>query len=213
MACPHPASVSANFRPRLGLRLRPSPKGCMVLNESAWGYPLRRGLRHRSAAEGVSGGRRCPEDGHLAEDTLQHFLDRMGQAVMQERFDDYAEGVHLPFFILTSAVSLTVTTIEDLRDGFDDFVEMIQSRGVTDMIRTVIAARAESPGRIVGIYRTRLEGDAGLVLPEFYSRMWLERVDGVWKATKIHNTTADTRWPMLMSRVAPLSEPPEDLLK
>ena len=132
---------------------------------------------------------------------------------MQERFDDYVTGVHLPLSILTSVASITVSTLDDLQDGYDDFIEMIQSRGVTDMVRTVIEAREDGPDRIVGVYCTRLMGSGQLVIPEFYSRMWLLRVDGVWKATKIQNTTKDPRWPLLLNRVPPLQEPPEELLQ
>jgi hypothetical protein len=44
-----------------------------------------------------------------------------------------------------------------------------------------------------------------LALPRFHSKMWIGCYDGVWKAIRIHNTTKDTRWPMLMTRLA--SEP------
>ena len=70
----------------------------------------------------------------LARSILQSYLDEVGAAVLAERFDLYSAHVQLPLSILTSSANLTVSTVEDLQDGFDDFVDMLQSHGVTDMI-------------------------------------------------------------------------------
>lgn len=149
----------------------------------------------------------------LADQVLQTYLDEMSDFVMRERFEEYLARVHLPLHILTSDANLTVPTVQDLQDGFDDFIEMIQSRGVTDMLRIVMDAAYEGPDRIVGIYETNLLNGSDHVVPAFYSKMWLIRKDGVWQATKIHNTTRDARWPMLLTRVQPVKWPPEELLE
>jgi hypothetical protein len=135
----------------------------------------------------------------------------MADAVIAGRFDIYSAGVQLPFSIVTSAASLRVTTIEDLEEGFDDFAEMVLSRGVTKIVQTVQFADFESNDRIVGVHRTQLVDGPRLVLPEFYSKMWISCFDGVWKATKNHNTTGDTRWPMLLTRLDTETSPPEEL--
>lgn len=132
---------------------------------------------------------------------LQAYLDDIGAAVLTERFEDYAARVHLPLSILTSAASLKVATLDDLQDGFDDFIEMLQSQGVTDMIRTVKAAVFQGNDHIVGIYETRLLAERRQVVPTFHSKMWIGCYDGVWKAIKIHNTTKETRWPLLLTRL------------
>ena len=134
---------------------------------------------------------------------LQVYLDEIGRAVMAERFDDYASRVQLPLRILTSSANLRIDTIEDLQDGFDDFVEMLQSNGVTDMVRTVKAAVFQGNTHVVGIYETRLMAEAVQVLPSFHSKMWIGCYDGVWKAVKIHNTTNEARWPMRLTRLSP----------
>lgn len=142
---------------------------------------------------------------------LQDYLDAIGAAVMEERFEDYAARVELPLSLLTSAASLTVATLDELMEGFDDFVAMIQSYGVTDLVREVQAASRLGPDQLVGVYETRLMNGNRLVLPTFHSKMWLQRRDGIWKADKIHNTTNEARWPMLLTRLAPHPWPPEEL--
>lgn len=147
----------------------------------------------------------------LASEILQTFLTRMANAVVAGRFEIYSAGVQLPFTILTSAASLSVTTIEDLEEGFDEFTEMVLSRGVTKIVQTVKVATFESNDRIVGIHQTKLMDGSRLVLPDYYSKMWITNFDGVWKATKTHNTTKDTRWPILLTRLETEPWPPEEL--
>ena len=142
---------------------------------------------------------------------LQGYLDQIGSAVMQERFEDYAAMVDLPLNILTSSANLTVATFDDLSDGFDDFVAMMHSYDVTDLIREVKVAGYLDSGQIVGVYETRLMNGPRLVLPTFHSKMWLRHRDGAWKAHKIHNTTNEARWPMLLTRLDTAFWPPEEI--
>lgn len=138
-----------------------------------------------------------------ASTILQSYLDEMAKAVMNEWFEDYAAGIQLPLSILTSSASITVATRPDLEDGFDDFVAMIRSHGVTHMDRKVQAATFQGNDHIVGVYETRLMADEKLALPVFHSKMWIGSYDGRWKAIKIHNTTNEARWPMLLTRLSP----------
>lgn len=133
---------------------------------------------------------------------LQTYLDEMTRAVMNDWLDEYAARVQLPLSILTSSANLTVKTRADLEDGFDDFTDMIRSLGVTEMIRTVHGAKFQGNDHIVGVYETRLMAGDKLAVPVFHSKMWIGRYDGRWKAIKIHNTTKDARWPMLLTRLA-----------
>lgn len=136
-----------------------------------------------------------------ASTILQAYLDDMGKAVMNEWFEEYAARIQLPLNILTSSANITVSSRADLEDGFYDFVEMIRSQSITDMLRTVQAATFQGNDHIVGVYETRLMAGDKLALPVFHSKMWIGCYDGVWKAIKIHNTTNETRWPLLLTRL------------
>lgn len=138
-----------------------------------------------------------------ASTILQSYLDEMGKAVMNEWFEVYAERIELPLNILTSAANLTIRTRAELEEGFDDFSEMLRSQGVTDMLRTVQAATFQGNDHIVGVYETRLMAGEKLAMPIFHSKMWIGCYDGVWKAVKIHNTTKEARWPLLLTRLSP----------
>lgn len=155
---------------------------------------------------------RGPGSMHATE-ILQKFLDDIGNAVMQERFEDYCAAIRLPLNILTVSASLNITTVEDLQDGFDDFTDMIQSRGISTMIRVVMDAWFETPDEIIGIYETNLMKSDAHAVPRFYSKMWLGRFEGAWQTTKIHNTINDSRWPILMTNIQPAQWPPKELLQ
>jgi len=171
-------------------------------NGSAWDEDT--GRRSRTSLEWGS---------MLATEILQKFLDDIGKAVLQERFEDYCAGIRLPLNILTSSASLNIATVEDLEDGFDDFTDMIQSRGISTMIRVVMDAWFETPDQIVGIYETNLMKGEQHAVPRFYSKMWLGRFEGVWQTTRIHNTINDSRWPILMNNIQPAQWPPKELLQ
>jgi len=147
-----------------------------------------------------------------AAEILQRFVNHMGDAVMTEQFEPYLAGVHLPLNIVTSSANLTVDTVEDLVDGFDDFCDMMQSLGVSDMVRTVMEARFDGTDQIVGIYETNLMNGNRHVVPPFFSKIWIGRHDGVWQASKIHNTTYNARWPIPMHQVEAAHWPPKESL-
>lgn len=142
---------------------------------------------------------------------LQTFLDDVGAMVMDRRFEDYAAMIELPLCILTSSARLTISSLDDLEDGFDAFADMLQSIGVTEMNRTVKHARLLGNDHIVGIYETQLMNGTRQVLPTFHSKMWIGVYDGRWKAIRINNTTNDSRWPMLLTRLAPHQWQPEEI--
>lgn len=132
---------------------------------------------------------------------LQDYLDRAGKAVLDNRFEIYRSLVQLPLELQTSSARLRVTTEEELLEGFDDYTDMLRGHGVTDMLRRVQVARFQGNEHIVGIYDTRLMAGGRQVLPTFHSKMWIGAYDGVWKAIRINNTTKETRWPVLLTRL------------
>jgi hypothetical protein len=132
---------------------------------------------------------------------------------MADRFDDYQAHIHMPFNLVTSAANLFVTDLADLESGFGDFVDMLASQRVDAMIRVVKEARRHGPDEVSGIYETNLLAGGRRVVPAFFSRIWLHRFDGVWKATKIRNTTRDNRWPIQLHNVQSAAWPPLEILK
>lgn len=136
-----------------------------------------------------------------ASETLQRFLDDVALALTLGNFEAYRACVELPLSIVTSAARLLVRTEDELAEGFDELCDMLCCRGATDVRLNVLQARFDGSDRLIGVYESRYLGDGRPLVPTFYSRIWLERRDGAWKATKVHNTTSETRWPILLTRI------------
>ena len=114
----------------------------------------------------------------------------------------YEQLVLLPFNLETSKANLVVTTAKDLQDGFDDFTDMLESQGTTDMIRSVKRAHYTRDGDVVGEYETELLKGSQRVVPPFRSNIRIRNTGGVWAAVAISNNTTSQRWPVLIPRVA-----------
>lgn len=136
-----------------------------------------------------------------AQETLQRFLDDVALALASGNSDRYRACVELPLLIVTSAATLLVRTEDELVEGFDELSDMLCCRGATEIRLSELQARFDGHDRLIGVYESRYLCDGRPLVPTFYSRIWLVRRDGAWRATRVHNTTSETRWPILLTRM------------
>lgn len=129
----------------------------------------------------------------IAHRILQDYLDAVGRAVMEDDFATYADHVSIPFVLATAATTLVIKSVEELEHGFDSFVELIQSQGVTDYVRAVESAVMTDDGLISGRYVTHLLSDGTPRHPSFASRIGLRHEDDRWRAVTIANDLANAR--------------------
>ncbi len=133
---------------------------------------------------------------------LQDYLDRVGQAVMDEDYEVYADQVSLPFRLITEITTLVISTQAELESGFEAFAEMMQSQKVTDYIRLVDSAVQLDEDLISGRYVTHILSNGNRVMPAFCSQIVIRREDGKrWRAASIANSMKNARWPILLPRV------------
>lgn len=130
---------------------------------------------------------------------LQTYLDEIAKAVMAGDFASYQAGVALPFHLVTHSANLTITTEAALREGFETFRAMLQTRRVTDYIRLVESSQFLDPELMTGRYVTHLISGGMRVLDPFLSQITLRLVEGRWRAASITNALANSRWPFLIS--------------
>jgi hypothetical protein len=156
------------------------------------------GRRHRPDRRRFAG----KEPSLQPDDILQSHLDAVGVAVLTGNSDAGAALFQLPFSIVTASASLKIVTSEDLLDGLDDFAAMLRSYGVTEMRHRVRVASFQDGEHVVGVYETRLMDPRRQALPTFHSRMLIGRRGADWQTISVHNTTNETRWPMLLTRLS-----------
>ena len=129
-------------------------------------------------------------------------LNDRAAAVMAGDFLACRSRVVAPFHLMTHRESLSLSTDDDLREGFDSFCALLKSQRVTDFIRLVGGAQLLDPGLIKGRFITHVIAGAMRFIDPFPSQMTLRRVDGRWRATSVTNALAKSRWPLLMASPA-----------
>jgi len=127
---------------------------------------------------------------------FERVVDRMAESCMAGDWPAFRDGMILPFTLHTAGATLVVKDEIQLRQGFDNFVQMLRVQGVTDYIRPVLDADCPAPDRLDGIYESHLLRNAVRVVPSYRSRAQLRRVDGLWRFERIVNTWENDRWPV-----------------
>jgi hypothetical protein len=135
-----------------------------------------------------------------ARDILQRVVDEVGATLMTGDWDTYAGQVLLPFTLQTGRATMVIETVDDLREGFNRFHEMIVVQKLTDYIRLVETAQHTAPDMIEGIYVSHLMRHAHRVVEPYRSTMWLREVNGRWKIPHIRNELNNASWPLLTPR-------------
>ncbi len=143
-----------------------------------------------------------------ATQILQAYLDTVSDHVLQGDFDGYQRGVALPFHLVTTDTNVVVTSVEQLREGFDHFRAMLLSQQVTAYIRQVATALLLDERLISGHYTTHVIAGGTRIMAPFPSQIVLRHgEEHGWRGTSIANGAKNVRWPMDRLQIA---SPPSD---
>lgn len=138
----------------------------------------------------------------IALGILQDYLDKVGQASLNGDWDTYHRSVSLPFVLITDTATLTVSTEDMLRAGFDEFTAMLRALRVTHYVRLAEDGRMLSDDLLSGSYVSHLLSDHVRVIPPFRSQITLRRTDGSWCCVAITNALSNARWPISLPVVS-----------
>lgn len=131
----------------------------------------------------------------------QKWLDDVSDTFFNGDFDGFADAIALPFVMSTQSSRTVLTRLEDLRAGYDAWVQMIEGHHATHLIRTVREVQLVMPDMITAIYDTELLQNAVRLMPGFTSWMMLRNVDGHWKADHLVSGVVNARYPFNVLRV------------
>ncbi|MFQ6549714.1 hypothetical protein AADZ90_017320 [Aestuariibius sp. 2305UL40-4] len=133
-----------------------------------------------------------------AQRLYQEMLDRMGAAYESGDFDDYCEVIEWPFTLATFDHTITMRTRSDLRVMFDAFRKRLEQIGVTQFVRTCLAAQFQGPERIEGTHVSScLRG--GIYIEDPFPVTSIMKLRGdLWKAASSQNALPD---PSLFNQV------------
>ena len=138
-----------------------------------------------------------------AADILQIYLDEVSQAVMTDDWETYRARISLPCRIVSHNENKVVSTVQDLKDGFDQFRDTLRLQRVTDYIRLVEAAAQLDADLISGRYVSHLISGSHRLMPPFRSEMTLRLVGARWCAVSVTNSLPNSRWPLVQVALNP----------
>ena len=128
---------------------------------------------------------------------LQDYLDEVGRTVMADDWDAYRLCVDLPCQIISAHESKVVSTVEDLKIGFEEFRNTLRTQRVTDYVRLVETAVQMDRELISGRYVSHLIAGSHRLIHPFRSEITLRLIGNIWRAVSVTNTLANSRWPLM----------------
>ena len=138
---------------------------------------------------------------------LQDYLDEVGRCVMVDDWDAYRLCVDLPCQILSTDETKVVSTVEDLKLGFEQFRDTLRAQRVTDYVRLVEDAVQLDRELISGRYVTHLIAGSHRLIHPFRSEITLRLIGNNWRAVSVTNTLANSRWPLMRLTTSPETTP------
>lgn len=128
---------------------------------------------------------------------LQSYLDEIAAAVMAKDWETYRDGIALPCAVISHDESKIVATEDELRAGFDSFVDTLRSQRVTDYVRLVEQAAMLDADLISGSYISHIIAGGQRIVAPYRSIMTLRLVGNRWRAASVTNGLANSRWPLM----------------
>ncbi|MFQ6551568.1 hypothetical protein AAD018_004375 [Aestuariibius insulae] len=133
-----------------------------------------------------------------AKELYQEMLDRMGAAYETGDFDAYCDAIEAPFTLATFEHEITMRTQDDLRVMFNAFRKRLDQVGVTQFVRSCIAAEFHGPEMIEGTHVSSCLRDGMYIEDPFPVTSILRRRGPHWKAASSQNALPD---PSLFTQV------------
>lgn len=135
----------------------------------------------------------------------QDYLDEVAAIVMADDWDAYCDAISRPFLLITHTTTMSFATPDDIRGVYQDFVLLLRTQRVTDFIRLVEAAQQMDPNLISARYITHLMSGSHRILEPVRSSISLRLEGNRWRAASITNAVSNSRWPLLMPEMTPIS--------
>ena len=118
-----------------------------------------------------------------ASDIAEAILEITGDALLSGDFDAFAAVFHVPQVMATMAGPINMETVDDMRRAFDELHQHFKAIGVTDMVRSIVAAEYETPARIQSTHVSNLLHNGKRLNEPYPVFSVLERINGDWKVT------------------------------
>ena len=122
----------------------------------------------------------------------QRHLDRLTQALLAGRFEDFVENLMFPHEVVTTSNRFIAETAEDCRQMFNEYRTCLLAEGITDLIRIARDARFVSDDEITGTHISHRMRGANRVMEPYQNHLRLVRgADTTWREASSFNIVAN----------------------
>ncbi|MEJ8561309.1 hypothetical protein QTO30_08800 [Yoonia sp. GPGPB17] len=118
-----------------------------------------------------------------ASDIAQALLEVTGNALMTGDFEAFKSAFHVPQKMATLAGPIHMETVEDMERAFREMCQHFKVIGLTEMIRTCVAAEYKSPALVESTHVAELLRNGKRLNEPYPVFSTLQKIDGVWKVT------------------------------
>ena len=122
-----------------------------------------------------------------ALEIYQQLLDRITLAYETSDFEDYARMLRVPHDVSSFGPDIRLETRDDLQRLFNNMCNKFREQGITNYIRTCLAATFDGPDAIIGAHETRLMSGTHVVEQPYPVKSVLRKIDGNWMVCESDN--------------------------
>lgn len=122
------------------------------------------------------------------------FLDRISVAFIKPSFALWRDSIILPFVMVTKDGPVTLRTVEELEDNFNQYLLAVAAMGLDQVYRTPVSLQDCEDGTWIGTYKTNLLSKNILATEPYTSSALLIRKPSGLKMLSILNARGHHDW-------------------
>ncbi|NVK45443.1 MAG: hypothetical protein HWE33_03990 [Rhodobacteraceae bacterium] len=125
---------------------------------------------------------------------FREFLDDISTCFITGDFTLWASRILLPFSMVTQQGPVFMTTLEELRENFDLYLQAGTVMRLDDIFRRPISLEDCRDGTFIGTYETELLSHGHRATEPFTSSALIHATDGGYKMSSIMNARGHHSW-------------------
>lgn len=130
----------------------------------------------------------------------QHYLDRLGEALIARDAPTFLRHLFLPLVIVTETSTIRIEDRATCERHFHGFCDALAAQGADAYTRVARTAVLDGPDSFKGTHDTYITSRGKLVVPVFANEMTLVRQGDIWGSVEIQHHARFVSWPDLLPR-------------
>lgn len=130
----------------------------------------------------------------MTDEDFALFLDRISTCFITGDFDAWEACIILPFSLVTKTGPVTLSTQDELRANFEQYLDACRILQLDTIARRPIAVKVCDDATVIGTYETQLLSRGTRATQPYTSSALLHRANGGWRMSSIMNALGHHHW-------------------